>query len=177
MAIDLPAWHLGRFQQKVNFICAGNAPVTKARIASLYGGVWRCLIQAPGFSDREITQMSQDIVEIANVTVAVLGATSCDFAVPTLANDLIGLAWEHEAEMVAVPVDCLPAEVFDLRSGLLGEIAQKAANYRVGMVIVGDVSGHVTASNAFHDYVYETNKGSTLWFVPDITALEARLVR
>ena len=60
--------------------------------------------------------MSQDIVEIANVTVAVLGATSCDFAVPTLANDLIGLAWEHEAEMVAVPVDCLPAEVFDLQA-------------------------------------------------------------
>ena len=44
------------------------------------------------------------------------------------------------------------------------------------MVIIGDVSGHVEASKAFRDYVYETNKGLTLWFVADMAALEARLV-
>lgn len=118
--------------------------------------------------------MSRTVVELANRHVLVLDA-SHDLAAATLANDLIGLAWEHEVEIIAVPVECLPGEVFSLRSGILGEMAQKAANYRVRMVIVGDVSGHVAASKAFHDYVYETNKGLTLWMVPDMAALEARL--
>lgn len=118
--------------------------------------------------------MSRTVVELANRHVLVLDA-SHDLAAATLANDLIGLAWEHEVEIVAVPAECLPTEVFNLRSGILGEMAQKAANYRVRMVIVGDVSGHVAASKAFHDYVYETNKGLTLWMVPDMAALEARL--
>jgi hypothetical protein len=119
--------------------------------------------------------MSRTVIDLANRNVLVLDA-SHDLAAATLANDLIGLAWEHEVEIVAAPVACLPAEAFNLRSGLLGEMAQKAANYRVRMVIVGDVSGHVAASKAFHDYVYETNKGLTLWFVADMAALEARLV-
>ncbi|WP_421950395.1 DUF4180 domain-containing protein [Pelagibacterium sp.] len=120
--------------------------------------------------------MLRTATKIAKLNVFVLDA-SHDLPAATVANDLIGLAWEQEVEIVAVPTGCLPEEVFDLRSGLLGEIAQKAANYRIRIVIVGDVSGHVAASKAFHDYLYETNKGLTLWFAEDIAALEARLGR
>ena len=119
--------------------------------------------------------MSRTIVELANRNVLVLDVSHV-LGAATLANDLIGLAWEHEVETVAVPVTCLPDAVFDLRTGILGEMAQKAANYRVLMVIVGDISSHVAASKAFRDYVYETNRGLALWFVADMATLEARLV-
>lgn len=118
--------------------------------------------------------MDSTVLELGNFNVLVLDASN-DLPAATVPNDLIGLAWEHEVEIVAVPAGCLPEEVFELRSGLLGEMAQKAANYRIRMVIVGDVSRHVAASKAFHDYVYETNKGLTLWFVADLAALETRL--
>ena len=118
--------------------------------------------------------MDSTVLQLGNFHVLVLDASN-DLPVATVPNDLIGLAWEHEVEIVAVPAGCLPEEVFELRSGLLGEMAQKAANYRIRMVIVGDVSRHVAASKAFHDYVYETNKGLTLWFMADLAALETRL--
>ncbi|WP_338606809.1 DUF4180 domain-containing protein [Pelagibacterium nitratireducens] len=119
--------------------------------------------------------MGRTAIWIANLRTFVVDEAE-KLPAENLANDLIGLAWEHEAERIVVPAGCLPDEVFDLRSGILGEMAQKASNYRVRMVIIGDVSGHVEASKAFRDYVYETNKGLTLWFVADMAALEARLV-
>lgn len=109
-------------------------------------------------------------------TVLVLDASEHLFDVPTLANDLIGLAWEHEADVVAVPAMALPGTFYELRSGMLGEMAQKFANYRLHLVVLGDISAQLTASKAFSDYVYEANMGRTLWFVPDLDALEARML-
>ncbi|WP_417581561.1 DUF4180 domain-containing protein [Pelagibacterium sp.] len=118
--------------------------------------------------------MDSCVLELGNFNVLVLDASN-DLPAATVPNDLIGVAWEHEVEIVAVPTSCLPEKVFELRSGLLGELAQKAANYRIRLVIVGDVSRYLAASKAFHDYVYETNTGLTLWFVPDMAVLETRL--
>lgn len=93
----------------------------------------------------------------------------------TLASDLISLAWEHEADILAVTVERLPSEFFALRTGVLGDVAQKLANYRVQMVVLGDISRNTASSNAFRDYVGETNAGNSLWFLVDMDALEVRL--
>ena len=93
----------------------------------------------------------------------------------TLANDLIGLAWEHEADVVAIAVDVLPAAFFKLSAGLIGEVAQKFATYRLQLVVVGDISDQTAQSKSLRDYVYETNTGGTVWFVTDTQALHARL--
>ena len=120
--------------------------------------------------------MSRSVREFGNYKVLALDTSAPEFAGTTLANDLIGLAWEHEAQIVAVPAEALEGQFFELRTGMLGEMAQKFANYRLHLVVFGDVSAHAGSSKAFRDYVYEANMGRTLWFVPDLGALEQRLL-
>jgi Domain of unknown function (DUF4180) len=74
-----------------------------------------------------------------------------------------------------VPVERLPDEFFDLRTGLVGQIAQKFVNYRLRLAIVGDISRHLTASSALREFLYETNRGSQLWFVATVAELRGRL--
>jgi hypothetical protein len=42
-------------------------------------------------------------------------------------------------------------------------------------VIIGDVSAHEAASAAFRDYVWESNRGDSVWFLTDEHALRNRL--
>jgi hypothetical protein len=91
------------------------------------------------------------------------------------ALDLIGLALEHGAELVVIPVERLDDRFFDLSSRLAGEIVQKFVNYRLRLVIVGDIGKHLEASSALRDFVRETNGGRQLWFLADLAALDARL--
>ena len=48
-------------------------------------------------------------------------------------------------------------------------------NYRLRLVVVGDVGGHVDESTALRDFVRESNRGGQLWFVADEVELAARL--
>ena len=91
------------------------------------------------------------------------------------ATDLIGDAFYQEAELVVIPVDRLDDAFFDLRSGLAGQVLQKFVNYRLRLVVVGDIGRHVAASGAFRDLVTESNRGRQVWFVADRAELDARL--
>jgi hypothetical protein len=91
------------------------------------------------------------------------------------ALDVIGETYGRGIDWVAVPTARLPRDFFRLRSGVLGEFTQKFVNYGLRLAVVGDISSHVEASNAFRDYVVEANRGSNLWFVHDLSALRARL--
>lgn len=90
------------------------------------------------------------------------------------ALDLVGAALGR-ADAVAVPVARVAPEFFALRSGVAGTVAQKFVNYRLRLVVVGDVSDHVGGSTALHDFVRESNRGGQLWFVADEAELAARL--
>lgn len=91
------------------------------------------------------------------------------------ALDLIGDAGYRGAAWVVVPVARLDERFFRLRSGLAGEIAQKFANYGMGLAILGDVSRHVAASTALRDFVRECDRGRRLWFVADLDEFGRRL--
>ncbi|MGH8880179.1 MAG: DUF4180 domain-containing protein, partial [Stackebrandtia sp.] len=91
------------------------------------------------------------------------------------ANDLIGDSWGHETGWVAVPVNRISEDFFRLSTGVAGGIVQKFVNYRIKLVIVGDVTPYTETSSAFADFVTESNRGSQTWFVPDITQLRDRL--
>jgi hypothetical protein len=91
------------------------------------------------------------------------------------ALDAIGEAWGADASTIVVPTSRLDERFFDLRSGVLGEVTQKFVNYRLRLVVLGDVTAHVKASNAFRDYVRETNAGDLVWFVADEAELAERL--
>ena len=89
--------------------------------------------------------------------------------------DLIGDAYSEGAMWVALPVSRLPADFFQLRTGLAGMITQKFMNYQRKLALVGDITGHLAASNALRDWVRECNQGDELWFVPTFEELAARL--
>jgi hypothetical protein len=44
-------------------------------------------------------------------------------------------------------------------------------------VILGDVAAQVAASKSLADFVRESNRGTTVWFVADMAALEAKLAQ
>ena len=94
---------------------------------------------------------------------------------PDDASDLVGTAWSHNANMVAVPVERLDPEFFRLRSGIAGEITQKFVNYRLRLAVVGDIAELVDASDALRDFVWESNIGEQIWFVADEAALAEKL--
>ncbi|HZG02730.1 MAG TPA: DUF4180 domain-containing protein [Streptomyces sp.] len=91
------------------------------------------------------------------------------------ALDLIGDATYQGARWVAVPAGRFAEEFFRLRSRVAGDIVQKFANYRLGLVVLGDVSAHTAASPALRDFVRECNRGRQTWFVADTEELEERL--
>ncbi|MEV8372254.1 DUF4180 domain-containing protein [Kribbella sp. NPDC056861] len=78
----------------------------------------------------------------------------------------------HEADTVVVPVDLLPAEFFQLSTGVAGGIVQKFVNYRMGLIVLGDVLAYAETSTPFRDWVREANRGRELKFVPDQAALD-----
>src|SRR5690606_5776129 len=81
------------------------------------------------------------------------------------ATDLVGNTSFMGASYLLVDARRLAAEFFDLSSGLAGAVMQKAANYRVCLVIIGyDASG---ASESLQALIRESNRGSTVWFVGD----------
>jgi hypothetical protein len=90
-------------------------------------------------------------------------------------SDLIGNAWVDNVGLIAIPVSRLDPAFFELRSGIAGEVTQKLVNYHLRLAVVGDVSEYEAGSNAFRDWVWESNRGAHVWFVPDEAALEARI--
>lgn len=93
------------------------------------------------------------------------------------AAEVLGDAFHHGADWVAVPAERLDPDFFRLRTGVAGEFLQKFANYRIRLAVVGDVTRQVSASDAFRDLVRECDRGTQCWFVPGLEALAERLPR
>jgi hypothetical protein len=90
------------------------------------------------------------------------------------ALDIIGETYGTGVDWVAVPASRLPDEFFRLRSGVLGEFTQKFVNYGLKLAVLGDVSAHVEASEAFRAYVTEANRSGHLRFAADMPELLAK---
>ncbi|MFI6821177.1 DUF4180 domain-containing protein [Micromonospora sp. NPDC050187] len=108
-----------------------------------------------------------------------VGVLVCDPDGPPVATtqdalDLVGAAFLG-AEVVAVPASRLDAEFFSLGTRFAGEVMQKFVNYRLRLVVIGDISRHLAASSALRALVHESNRGDHVWFLPDLEALDARL--
>ena len=91
------------------------------------------------------------------------------------ASDLIGDALSLGADLIVIPTSRLSADFLRLSTGLAGEVLQKFVNYRLTPVILGDISSAVAASNPLRDFVRESNRGRSVWFVPDRATLENQL--
>ncbi|MFF4888573.1 DUF4180 domain-containing protein [Micromonospora chersina] len=118
--------------------------------------------------------MSDVLEERAGVPVLVCDPAGPPVATTEAALDLIGAAFGG-AEVVAVPAARLDPSFFSLGTRFAGEIMQKFVNYRLRLVVVGDISAHLAESGALRALVAESNRHDHIWFVPDLAALDARL--
>ncbi|MEV0262059.1 DUF4180 domain-containing protein [Streptomyces sp. NPDC050617] len=89
--------------------------------------------------------------------------------------DLIGNASYQGAQWVVIPVECFDGSFFQLNTRVAGDIVQKFVNYRVGLVVMGDISGYTEGSSALRDFIRECNRGRQTWFVADAEELGERL--
>ncbi|MFB9310147.1 hypothetical protein BJY17_000400 [Agromyces hippuratus] len=115
------------------------------------------------------------IEELHGVRVDLLDVDGPAIATDDDTSDLVGGAWSSRANLIAIPVERLDERFFDLSTGFAGEVLGKFGNYRLRVAIVGDVTEHTAASDAFDAFVREANRGDAAWFVPDTAALAARL--
>ena len=119
--------------------------------------------------------MSGRVQEIGGVRAYVCDADGPRIAAERDAADLVGEALGREARLVVIPFARLAPEFLDLKTRLAGEVLQKFVNYRRQVVVLGDVADAVARSTALRDFVRESNRGKTVWFLPDMAALEAKL--
>ena len=89
------------------------------------------------------------------------------------ALDLIGETYGSEVDAVALPVARLAPGFLDLSTRQAGLFIQKFQNYRMRLVILGDVADAMAASKALNDFVGETNRIGHHFFAANRAALEA----
>ncbi|MFG3603309.1 DUF4180 domain-containing protein [Micromonospora chersina] len=118
--------------------------------------------------------MPDVLEERAGVPVLVCDPAGPPVATTEAALDLIGAAFGG-AEVVAMPAGRLDPSFFSLGTRFAGEVMQKFVNYRLRLVVVGDISAHLAESGALRALVAESNRHDHIWFVPDLAALDARL--
>jgi hypothetical protein len=111
------------------------------------------------------------LIEHANHHLLVVDAEGSIISRTQDLLDLIQEAFAQKASVLVIPVSRLDPAFFQLRSGLAGEFVQKIVNYQLKLVIVGDISAQVAASDALRDFVREANRGHTIFFVSHFEAL------
>jgi len=77
-------------------------------------------------------------------------------------------------DVLALRVDNIAPDVFDLRTGVLGELFQKLVNYKKRLAVVGDVAPYQAKSEAFSALVRESNRGRDVAFVRTLEEALAR---
>lgn len=113
-----------------------------------------------------IDNKNGDLVAIVETDKVILQSEGD--AMDLLAN--INHQWS--CDKVILPKHAVTEDFFDLKSNLAGAILQKFVNYRFRIAIVGDFSSYT--SKSLKDFIYESNKGKSVNFLPDNeTALEA----
>ncbi len=82
--------------------------------------------------------------------------------------------YETGCDCIAVPKSAVAEDFFVLSTGIAGEILQKFVNYHVKLAIIGDFSRYT--SKPLRDFIYESNKGSHIFFVETEEVAVAKLM-
>jgi hypothetical protein len=88
-------------------------------------------------------------------------------------QDFLDVVMNLPSDRVIIYKENVPEEFFDLRSGLAGEILQKAVNYSRQLGIVGDLSRY--PSKSLKSFVYESNKSDNVIFTDTLDEALQRL--
>jgi len=92
-----------------------------------------------------------------------------------LLNELIAEAWSVKADTLALPLSCLSPGFFDLSTGVARAVVRPLVNYRITIVFLGRIPADHLQDPALRDFIRDTNRGRSAWFLDDLAALEERL--
>ena len=109
--------------------------------------------------------MRLEKVEQNGIRIAVVTGNEKVIADAQSALDLLAsVHYETDADRIAIDKENIADEFFVLSTGLAGEVLQKFVNYHTKAAIYGDYSQYT--SKPLKDFIYESNKGNDVFFVP-----------
>jgi hypothetical protein len=91
------------------------------------------------------------------------------------AVDLLGETGSEECSRIIIHETNLHPDFFVLSTGLAGDILQKFSNYQVRLAIIGDFSKF--SSKSLHNFIYESNRGNSVFFAENLETALNRLAR
>ncbi|SDI08099.1 DUF4180 domain-containing protein [Desulfosporosinus hippei] len=109
----------------------------------------------------KINTVKDNNIEIAVVDCSEILITDVQSALDLMAT----IRYETDCDRIIIYKSAICEEFFDLKTKLAGEISQKFVNYHVKIAIVGDFS--VYTSKSLKDFIYESNKGKDMFFLPN----------
>lgn len=120
--------------------------------------------------------MQITVYEQGNSRVAVVHSPDIIFTEIQDALDLMAAVRHlHGCDKIVVNKLNICDGFFDLKTGLAGAILQKFTNYRMKIAIVGDFGSY--SSKALRDFIFESNNGNQVLFLPDEATAVQRLHR
>lgn len=115
-------------------------------------------------------------VERNGVVCAVIQSGEVVITDPQSALDILMTAkYEAGTKNIVIDKALIVEDFFVLSSGLAGEILQKYVNYGGRIAIYGDFSRYT--SKPLRDFIYESNQGHEVFFVPSQEEAISMLVR
>ncbi len=104
-------------------------------------------------------------VEAGGKNIAIVSGSEVLIEDVQSALDLIATVhYQADSERIVLNKSLFNESFFDLKTRLAGEILQKFINYRMKVAIVGDFS--VYTSKSLKDFIYESNNGNDIFFLP-----------
>ena len=120
--------------------------------------------------------MKIEYVNVNGKDIAVVSGEQAELTTPQAALDLaMTVRYEAGASRIAIDKRVLGEDFFVLSTGIAGEILQKFINYHVKAAIYGDYSRYT--SKPLRDFLYESNNGKDIFFLPGKEEALERLAR
>lgn len=87
--------------------------------------------------------------------------------------DLLVNVYYQDIDRIIIYEKNIVPDLFDLKTGMAGEILQKFSNYRVKLAIVGEFSKY--SGKSIQDFIFESNKMGQVNFVASLSEALDRL--
>ena len=117
--------------------------------------------------DVNATDMIIETHNIGNIKVAEIIADKIILTSTEDGLELLGNLYYQGFDKIIIHEKNITPEFFDLKTKIAGNILQKFAQYQMPLIIVGDFSKY--KSKSLNDFIFESNKGSQVNFVSDLS--------
>lgn len=119
--------------------------------------------------------MKNEIKNINGVFIAEIQSENIEINNVQDALDIFANCSYQGASKIIIYEKNINPELFNLKTGLAGEVFQKCSNYKIQLAIIGDFTRF--SSNSLRDFIYESNKLGQINFVSSVDEAKERLLR